>query len=61
MEVCKLVQQSVSSVPTKRVFSEEFKVDAVRLVTGEGYSIAAAKSVGVGQQSLRKWHARLAP
>ena len=57
-----MVQQSVSSVRTKRVFSEEFKVDAVRLVTGEGYSIAAAaKSVGVGQQSLRKWHARLAP
>ena len=26
------------------------------------YSIAAAaKSVGVGEQSLRKWHARLAP
>ena len=61
MEVCKLVQQSVSSVPTKRVFSEELKVDAVRLVTGEGYSIAAAKSVGVAQQSLQKWHARLAP
>jgi len=33
------------------VFSEEFKVDAFRLVTAEGYSIAAAaKSVGVGQQ-----------
>ena len=46
----------------KRVFSEEFKRDAVRLVTGEGYSIAAAaKAVGVGDQSLRKWHARLAP
>lgn len=56
-----MVQQSVSSVRTKRVFSEEFKADAVRLVTGEGYSIAAAaKSVGVGQQSLRKWPARLA-
>ena len=41
-----MVQQSVSSVRTKRVFSEEFKVDAVRIVTGEGYSIAAAaKSV----------------
>ena len=43
------------------MFSEEFKVDEFRLVTAEGYSIAAAKSVGVGQQSLRKWHARLAP
>ena len=57
-----MVQQSVSSVRTKRVFSEEFKRDAVRLVIGEGYSIAAAaKAVGVGDQSLRKWHARLAP
>ncbi len=31
-------------------------------MTVEGYSIAAAaKSAGVGEQSLRKWHARLAP
>ena len=57
-----MVLQSDSSVRTKRVFSEEFKVAAVRLVTGEGYSIAAAaKSVGGGQPSLRKWPARLAP
>ena len=57
-----MVQKSVPAVRTKRVFTEEFKVDAVRLVTVEGYSIAAAaKSVGVGEQSLRKWHARLAP
>ena len=28
----------------------------------EGYSFAAAaRAVGVGEQSLRKWHARLAP
>ena len=57
-----MVQKQIPAVRTKRVFTEEFKVDAVRLVTGEGYSIAAAaKSVGVGEQSLRKWHARLAP
>jgi len=44
------------------VFSEEFKQDAVRLVVSENYTIAAAaKAVGVGEQSLRKWHARLAP
>jgi transposase len=56
-----MVQKQVQSARTKRVFSEEFKRDAVRLVTGEGYSIAAAaKAVGVGNQSLRKWHARLA-
>lgn len=47
---------------TRRVFSEEFKQDAVRLVVGENYTFAAAaKAVGVGEQSLRKWHTRLAP
>ena len=46
----------------RRVFSEEFKQDAVRLVVSENYSFAAAaKAVGVGEQSLRKWHSRLAP
>ena len=57
-----MVQKQVPAVRTKRVFTEEFKVDAVRLVSVEGDTIAAAaKSVGVGEQSLRKWHARLAP
>jgi len=46
----------------RRVFSEEFKQEAVRLVVNEDYSFAAAaQAVGVGEQSLRKWHARLAP
>lgn len=46
----------------RRVFTEEFKQGAVRLVVNEGYTLAAAaKAVGVGEQSLRKWHARLAP
>ena len=46
----------------RRVFSAEFKQDAVRLVVSESYTFAAAaKAVGVGEQSLRKWHARLAP
>lgn len=46
----------------RRVFSEEFKLDAVRLVVSENYTFASAsKAVGVGEQSLRKWHARLAP
>jgi transposase len=52
-----------AEVPRKRrVFTEEFKRDAVRLVVNEGYTLAAAaKAVGVGEQSLRAWHARLAP
>jgi len=41
-----MVQKQVQAVQTKRVFSEELKRAAVRLVTGEGYSIAAAKAVG---------------
>ena len=46
----------------RRVFTDEFKQDAVRLVTTGGYTFAAAaKSLGVGEQSLRQWHARFAP
>ena len=55
-------QTKAESPRKRRVFSEEFKQDAVRLVVNEDYSFAAAaKAVGVGEQSLRKWHARLAP
>ena len=57
-----MVQKPVPAVRTKRVFTEEFEIGAVRLVSVEGDTIAAAaKSVGVGEPSLRKWHARLAP
>lgn len=57
------MSQTKAEVPRKRrVFTDEFKQDAVRLVVNEGYSFAAAaRAVGVGEQSLRKWHARLAP
>lgn len=46
----------------RRVFSPEFKADAVRLVSEQGYSFAAAaRAVNVGEQSLRTWHDKLAP
>lgn len=46
----------------KRRFSEEFKRDAVRLVSEEKYSFkSAARAVGVSEQSLRAWHAKFAP
>ena len=55
-------QPKSGSSRKRRVFTEEFKQDAVRLVVNEGYSFAAAaQAVGVGEQSLRNWHARLAP
>jgi transposase len=48
--------------PKRRRFSEEFKQEAVRLIVQEEYSFkAAASAVGVGEQTLRQWHARLAP
>ena len=40
-----MVQKQVPVVRTKRVFTEEFKVDSVRLVTVEGYTIAAAAAL----------------
>src|SRR5690606_35012711 len=46
----------------RRQFSEEVKKDVVRLVVSEGYSFrAAAEAGGVGEQSLRNWHAKFAP
>ena len=43
-------------------YSDEFKIAAVRLVTEEGYSMAAAaKAVGVSQPSLKAWVAKFGP
>jgi transposase len=48
--------------PKRRTFSDEYKRDAVRLIVAEKYTFkAAAEALGVGEQSLRQWHARLAP
>ena len=45
-----------------RRFSAEFKQDAVRLVTQEKYTFqAAATAVGISEQALRQWHAKLTP
>jgi len=41
-------------------YSKEFKIEAVRLVTDEGYSIAdAASSLGVADESIRRWKLEL--
>jgi transposase len=46
----------------RRTFTDEFKQDAVRLVTDEKYTFkAAAEALGIGEQSLRQWHAKFAP
>jgi transposase len=40
----------------RRRFTREFKVEAVKLVTNKGYSVAeAARSLDIGQTLLRSW------
>ena len=47
---------------TSRRYSDEFKHDAVRLITDENYKFKdAAEAVGVSPRSLREWHRRFAP
>jgi len=57
-------QTSVSGAgrsPASR-YADEFKRDAVRLVSQEKYSFkAAAAAVNVSEKSLREWYARFAP
>lgn len=55
-------QEEVLAKSSKRRFSEEFKQNAVRLVTVERYSLkAAAASLGINEQSLRAWCKKYAP
>ncbi len=44
----------------RQIYTREFKIEAVRLVTEEGYSIRhAAESLGVSDNSLRTWRKQL--
>ena len=46
----------------QRSYTDEFRRDVVRLITDEGYSIAAAaKACGACEQTVRNWHGRFAP
>jgi transposase-like protein len=43
-----------------RRYSKEFKIETVRLVTDEGYSVAeAAANLGVADESVRRWKLEL--
>jgi transposase len=45
---------------TRRTFTREFKVQAVKLVTEQGYSYAeAARQLGVRDHQLRTWRKQL--
>jgi len=44
----------------RRSYTREFKVEAVRLVTEEGYSLReAAENLGVSENALRTWRKQL--
>ena len=56
------VPETRSSSGKARRYSDDFKRDAVRLVTEEQYKFrAAARAVGVSEKSLREWHKKLVP
>jgi transposase len=45
----------------RRVHSDEFKREAVKLVTDQGYSVAAAaRNLGVSENLLHTWKRKLA-
>jgi transposase len=40
----------------RRTYTSEFKVEAVKLITEKGYSVAeAARSLDIGETLLRSW------
>ena len=44
----------------RRVYTVEFKQDAVKLITDQGYTVSeAARSLGVHANVLRKWKQKL--
>ncbi len=46
---------------TRKVYTQEFKLDAVRLVTERGMSRSrVARDLGIGTQTLRNWLRALA-
>lgn len=47
---------------SRKKYSREFKVSAVKLVNEQGYSVAdAAASLGVDPQSVRAWVEKFSP
>jgi len=46
---------------TRKSYSREFKLEAVRLITEKGYSIAeASRNLGIDYSVLRRWKSQLA-
>jgi transposase len=44
----------------RKHYSKQFKIDAVKLVTDQGYRVSeAARNLGIHHSSLRRWKAQL--
>lgn len=47
---------------TRRSFTEEYKRDAVALITEGGYTVpAVAKKLGISETTIRKWMKQIQP
>jgi len=43
----------------RKIYSKQFKIDAVKLITEQGYKISeAARNLGVNDNVLRRWKAQ---
>lgn len=50
------------SKSTRRTYSEEFKREAVKMVSEQGYSMAeAARNLGIHPNLLRNWKLKFSP
>ncbi len=49
-------KQETSRKRTRRSYSEEFKIEAVKLVTEQNYKVAeASRDLGIADNLLRRW------
>ena len=45
---------------TRKHYSKQFKIDAVKLVTEQGFNVSeAARNIGIHHSSLRRWKRQL--
>ena len=49
-------KKSSQSKRTRRNFSEEYKIEAVKMVTEQGYKVTeAAKQLGINSNQIHRW------
>jgi transposase len=52
--------ESESAKPARKIYAREYKIEAVRMTTEGGVSVAqAARDLGVNENTLHKWRQQL--